>query len=208
MILVKMLIKLTNKENMYFKKVNFIFVSLLVVMSAWSMNDKCEVTKQLILRHKDEYFSYVLSMQKKVKYTPSCLIKIGAVAKKYDTRSISYIPISYRFFGYSKYKIIQKLKRVICDNPKEEDLKYINDGINNHNKQGKNDKNELSHILHIKHVKSLDLPKGVNEQAVINNPELLVDFINKGKIDSDEYDHRMALNLFIQFWQERVKKRI
>lgn len=202
-----MLTNLTNKENMHFKKVNFIFVSLLVVMSAWSMNYKYEVTKQLVLRHKDEYVSYVLSMRKRVKYTPSCFIKIGAMAQKYDEFSISCIPVSYNFFKNNENKLTKELKLVICDSMKEKDLKYINDGINKHNKQGKNDKNKLSHILHVKHVKELTLPSGVAAQALIDNPVLLVDLINKGKIDSNEYGRVMTLNLFIQFWQEKIKKR-
>ncbi len=197
---------------MYFKKVSFIIVSLSVAMFAWSMNDskndKCEVTKQLMLRHKDEYVSYVLSLRKKVKYAPSCAIKIGAMANKYDKRSISYIPISYRFFGYNENEITKELERVTCNNPKEEDLKYINDAINEHNKKGKNDKNKLSRILHVKLVKSLTLPKDINEQTVINNPKLLVDLINQKKINVNKYRRSIVLNLFIQFYQERVKKRI
>ncbi len=182
-------------------------------MSAWSINDKCEVTKQLIRRHKDEYVSYVLSMKKRIDFWKyDFVIKNGAKWEGYNNFSVSCIPVSYKFFKYNTNKITKELERVTCDNLEDKDLEYINDGINEHNKKGKNSKNEfkneLSLVLHVKHVKELTLPAGVTAKDLIDKPGLLVDLINSGKIELNEYGRVMTLNLYIQFWQEKVKKRI
>lgn len=192
---------------MFFKKVSFIIVSLFIVMPVWSMNyikkDKGEVTKEIIQKHKDDFVDYVLSIQKTVIMTPNWAIKVGAWGVGYNSYSLKLIPISYDFFRNKKKKITKEVNRVICDNLKEEDLEYINDGIDKYNKKDKKDKNTLPFILHIKHVQSLTLPKGVTKQSLIDDPELLVGLINNGKIKRNEYKHAMVLNLLIRFLKEK-----
>ena len=190
---------------MMIKKINFLFLSFIVVTSVRSMeiNGKNEVTKKDIKQYQNEYKKYVLNHQKNINRWYEWFIILGAKRRKYNKFSRRLIPIAYKFFKDKENRLNNALDEVCCGNDK--DIEYINDAID---KQGNKDKNALTKILHEMHVNSLTLPKNVKKNFLLSNPELFKKLIDQGKINIEEYYRAIALNLFIQFWCEKIKKSI
>ena len=169
-------------------------------------NQKTIVTKETIGEHRKKYQSYVLELKTKINmllvWSPSCIIKLGAIANGYSNYSIECIPVSYNFFA-QKGDAIKNLITFIGS--QDTHVTYINDGIEQH-KNLENKKDELPRILHTKHVQTLTLPQKINKNDLIKNPGQMIRLINNGSIDLEEYKTLVALNLFIQYWQETVAK--
>lgn len=195
---------------MIVKKTNSLFLSFIVAFSVWSMqvngSRKEEVTKDVIGQYQNEYKKYVLGHQKDINRWYEYFIMLGAKRRGYNKFSRKCIRIVYTFFKDEENQL-KKVLGAVCTGD-EQDLEYINDVLNVFNEKAIRNKNVLTRILHRKHVYSLTLSEDIDKEFLVQNPEALKKLIDQGKINLKEYYRAVALNLFIQFWLETIKKSI
>ena len=186
-----------------------VFFILLLAVTATDINGQKKVTKEDMQQYESRYKDYVLSTQSRINRWHSKIINFGAKKRGYDPYSIRLIPIVYLFCTDKEKRMKDALNEVFNGN--EIDLKYVNCGISKFHEQGKNNKNFLKNflakMLHEMHVNSLSL-SDKDKKTLLNNPELFKKRVDQGKVNIEEYYRAVSLNLFIQFWFEKVKNSI